>query len=224
MRKFLSMLIVLLGVTLFAFSQPKIITGKVTDAAGLPVPFASVRVKATKIGVSADADGNFTIKAKEGETLIISGTGITNKEVPVTVAGAMTIVVEHHETSMSEVVVTALGIQRQSKELGYSTAKINTKELTQAKVIDISTGLEGKVSGLQVNLTNNGVDPATRIVLRGNRSITGNNQALLVVDGELIDDVSYINKINPEDVESVNVLKGAVAAALYGSKASNGVL
>jgi TonB-linked SusC/RagA family outer membrane protein len=218
------MLIVLLGVTLFAFSQPKIITGKVTDATGLPVPFASVRIKATKIGVSADADGNFTIKAKEGETLIISGTGITNKEVPVTGSGAITIVVEHHETSMSEVVVTALGIQRQSKELGYSTAKINTKELTQAKVIDLSTGLEGKVSGLQVNLTNNGVDPATRIVLRGNRSITGNNQALLVVDGEPIDDVSYVNKINPEDVESVNVLKGAVAAALYGSKASNGVL
>src|SRR5580700_6631279 len=99
MRKFLSMLIVLLGLTLFAFSQPKIITGRVTDVAGLPVPFASVRIKGTKIGVSADADGSFSIKAKEGETLIISGTGVTNKEVPVVASGAMTIVVEHHETS-----------------------------------------------------------------------------------------------------------------------------
>jgi TonB-linked SusC/RagA family outer membrane protein len=224
MRKSLLLLIVLLGSTLLALSQSKVTTGKITDAAGLPVPFASVRIKGTKIGVSADADGNFSIKAKEGETLVISGTGITNKEVPVSIGGTMSIVVEHHETSMSEVVVTALGIQRQAKELGYSTAKINTKELTQAKVIDISTGLEGKVSGLQVNLTNNGVDPSTRIVLRGNRSITGNNQALLVVDGEPIDDPSYINKINPEDVESVNILKGAVAAAVYGSKASNGVL
>ena len=224
MRKIVSMLMVLIFTYVSAFSQATVITGKITDATGLAVPFASVRIKGTKVGVSADAEGNFSIRAKEGETLIISGTGVTAKEVPVTGGAAMSIVVEHHETSMSEVVVTALGIQRQSKELGYSTAKINTKELTQAKVIDISTGLEGKVSGLQVNLTNNGVDPATRIVLRGNRSITGNNQALLVVDGEPIDDVSYINKINPEDVESVNLLKGAVAAALYGSKASNGVL
>ncbi|HMH34536.1 MAG TPA: SusC/RagA family TonB-linked outer membrane protein, partial [Puia sp.] len=134
------------------------------------------------------------------------------------------VTVSRQTSNLTEVVVTSLGIQRQAKELGYATAKVNNKELTQAKVIDVSTGLQGKVSGLQVNLTNNGVDPATRIVLRGNRSITGNNQALIVLDGFPIDDVSYINKINPEDIESVNVLKGAVAAAIYGSKASNGVL
>ena len=117
-----------------------------------------------------------------------------------------------------------MGKRRQAKELGYATAKVNTKELTQAKVTDISTGLQGKVSGLQVNLTSNSVNPVTRIVLRGNRSLTGNNQALLVLDGVPIDDAGYINKINPEDVDNVTVLKGAVAAAIYGSKASNGVL
>ena len=120
-------------------------------------------------------------------------------------------------------VVTSLGIQRQSKELGYATAKVTNKDLNQAAVIDVSTGLQGKVSGLQINLTSNGVAPATRIVLRGNRSITGQNQALLILDGVPIDDPLYITKINPIDVENVTVLKGAVAAAIYGSKASNGV-
>lgn len=222
MRKGLLLLAVLVA-CIPVFAQIHQTTGRVTDQAGQPVPFATVRIKGTKAGTSADVDGNFTIKTKEGAILIISGTGITTKEVPIT-EGAMQIQVARQQNDMTEVVVTALGIQRQAKELGYSTAKISTKELTQAKVIDISTGLEGKVSGLQINLTNNGVDPQTRIVLRGNRSITGNNQALLVVDGEPIDDVSYISKINPEDVESVNILKGAVAAALYGSQASNGVM
>ena len=224
MRKFLSLFAVLVMSSLLAFSQTKVVTGKVTDQQGQPVPFASVRVKGTKQGVSADADGNYSIRVKSGDALIISGTGLTQKEVPVGDGTAVNVQVSRQTSNLTEVVVTSLGIQRQAKELGYATAKVNNKELTQAKVIDVSTGLQGKVSGLQVNLTNNGVDPATRIVLRGNRSITGNNQALIVLDGFPIDDVSYINKINPEDIESVNVLKGAVAAAIYGSKASNGVL
>jgi len=126
---------------------------------------------------------------------------------------------------LGEVVVTgALGIKTQARQLGYATATVDNKLLTEGKSTNVATALEGKVSGLQVNTTDNGVNPSTRIVLRGNRSITGNNQALLVVDGMPIDDNSYLNTINPEDIQDITVLKGGVAAAIYGSKASNGVL
>lgn len=223
MRKFLSLFAVLVLFSVLAFAQTKVVTGKVTDMQGQPVPFASIRVKGTRTGASADADGNFTIRAESSQTLIISGTGITEQQIAVG-DGPINVQVVRASNSLTEVVVTSLGVQRQSKELGYSTAKVGTKELTQAKVTDISVGLEGKVSGLQINLTSNSVDPSTRIVLRGNRSITGNNEALLVLDGVPVDDPGYITKINPEDVDNVTVLKGAVAAAIYGSKASNGVI
>jgi len=126
---------------------------------------------------------------------------------------------------LGEVVVTgALGIKTQARQLGYATATVDNKLLTESKATDAGTALEGKVSGLAINTTNNGVNPSTRILIRGNRSVTGNNQALLVVDGMPIDDNSYLNAINPEDIQDITVLKGGVASAIYGSKASNGVL
>ncbi len=223
MRKFLTLLAVLVLLGPLAFSQTKVITGKVTDQAGQAVPFATIRVKGTKVGTSADVDGYYSIKANPSQTLIISGTGITAKEVPVGSETTLNIAVQHQTTSLSEVVVTSLGIQRQSKELGYATAKINTSELTQAKVVNVATGLAGKVSGLQINLVNNGVKPDVRVTLRGNRSILGNNEALLVFDGIQLP-ITYLSLFNPDDVANVTVLKGASASALYGSAASNGVL
>src|SRR6185437_2332155 len=180
MRKCLSLLTVFLLTAALAFGQIKTISGKVVDQQGQPVPFATVKIKGSKSGSSADADGNFSIKAKAGDVLVITGTGFNASEATVAGTGPLSIKVTRKENSLSEVVVTALGVQRQSKELGYSTAKINTEELTQAKVTNIGTGLAAKVSGLQVNLVNNGVHPDVRITLRGNRSILGNNQALLV--------------------------------------------
>jgi TonB-linked SusC/RagA family outer membrane protein len=223
MRKFLSLLAVLVLLGPLAFSQTKVITGKVTDQAGQAVPFATIRIKGTKIGTSADVEGYYSIKANPSQTLIISGTGITAKEVPVGSETTLNIAVQHQTTSLSEVVVTSLGIQRQSKELGYATAKVNTSELTQAKVVNVATGLAGKVSGLQINLVNNGVKPDVRITLRGNRSILGNNEPLLVFDGIQLP-VTYLTLINPDDVANVTILKGASASALYGSSASNGVM
>jgi TonB-linked SusC/RagA family outer membrane protein len=223
MRKFLTLLAVLVLLGSLAFSQTKVVTGKVTDQAGQAVPFATIRVKGTKVGTSADADGYYSIKATPSQSLIITGTGITAKEVPVGDGATLNIEVQHQTTSLSEVVVTSLGIQRQSKELGYSTAKVGTAELTQAKVVNVATGLAGKVSGLQINLVNNGVKPDVRVTLRGNRSILGNNEPLLVFDGIQLP-VTYLNLINPEDVMNVTVLKGASASALYGSAASNGVM
>ena len=224
MRRVLTLFMMLMFSGILAFAQNRVVTGTVTDNKGAPIEGASVRIKGSRTGIATDAGGNFSISVPPGATLVFSGVGITPQEVAVGDQSTVNVSLTTTETELTNVVVTAFGQTRQAKELGYATAKVSTKELTQAKVTDISTGLEGKVSGLQVNLTDNGVNPLTRIVLRGNRSLTGNNQALLVLDGVPIDDASYINKINPEDVDNVTILKGAVAAAIYGSKASNGVL
>jgi TonB-linked SusC/RagA family outer membrane protein len=215
-------LLMLCGVLVFA--QKRTVSGVVRDNTGSPVPFATVTESGTKNATTADGTGNFSIKMNGNGSLSFSATGYDPSTATATGNTVSPTLNRNNRELTTVVVTTAYGQTRQAKELGYATAKINTKELTQAKVTDISTGLEGKVSGLQVNLTDNGVDPTTRIVLRGNRSLTGNNQALLVLDGVPIDDASYVNKINPEDVDNVTVLKGAVAAAIYGSKASNGVL
>lgn len=208
------------------FAQNRTVTGTVTAKEdGLPIPGATVKVKGTNVGTQTNTAGKFTLSVPSGATLVVSFVGYTAHSITVGNESALNVVLVASSNNLGEVVITgALGIKREAKELGYSTANIGNKELTQAKVTNAATGLSGKVSGLQINLTDNSVDPQVRIVLRGNRSLTGNNQALIVVDGVPIDDPAYINAINPEDIESMNVLKGATAAAIYGSKASNGVL
>jgi TonB-linked SusC/RagA family outer membrane protein len=222
MRKFLSLLAVLVLLSSLAFSQTKTVTGKVTDQSGQPVPFATVRVKGTKVGVSADADGNFSIKASPSQELVVTGNGITETAVPVGDASDVSVKVKRTSSILSEVVVTSLGITRQSKELGYAAVKVTNKELTQAQPISVANGLTGKVSGLQVNTTNNGLFAPTRMTLRGNRSLTGNNEPLIVVDGAIY--YSDISTLNPQDVAEMTVLKGSSASAIYGSDASNGVI
>ena len=204
------------------FAQTKTTTGRITDQQGQPVPFATILIKGTKTAASADADGNFTIKAKPGDILVVSGAGMTAKEASVTGSGPVNVQVSRKESNMTEVVVTALGIQRQAKELGYSTAKVSGKELTQAKPISAVNGLTGKVSGLQVSTTNNGVFAPTRVTLRGNRSLTGNNQPLIIVDGAIY--YNDLSTINADDISDITVLKGSSASAVYGSDASNGVI
>lgn len=203
--------------------DPDPLKGKVLDSKGQPIQGVSVMVKGATIGTQTDAGGLFSIKATRGSVLVLSFIGYETKEVTVGTTASVVITLEENKKVLGEVVVTALGIQRQSKELGYSTAKISSSTINQAKTTNLATGLSGKVSGLQINTADNSVDPSTRIVLRGNRSFLGNNQALLIVDGVQVD-LSYINYINPNDVDNVTVLKGANAAALYGSDASNGVL
>ena len=225
MRRFLSLFIMLMLSVALAFAQNgRVVTGNVTDDKGLPIEGASVKVKGSKVGVAADANGNFKITVPDNATLVFSGTGLVSREMPV--AGQSTVnavLTRTGAVELSNVVVTAQGIRRQPKELGYSATRLSNTEVTQAHVTNVATGLAAKVSGLQVNLVNNGVNPATRITLRGNRSILGNNQALLVLDDVPVD-ISYINSINPNDIDNVTVLKGASASALYGSDASNGVI
>jgi TonB-linked SusC/RagA family outer membrane protein len=200
-----------------------LVKGVVLDSRDQPIQGVSIVHKGTANGTQSDVLGAFSIKTSPGDVLVVSFVGYVTREVTVGNSGSLTIALEEDRKVMGEVVVTALGIQRQSKELGYSTAKVTSAAINEAKPTNLATGLNGKVSGLQINVDDNSMDPSTRIVLRGNRSFLGNNQALLIVDGVEVD-LSYINYINPNEVDNVTVLKGANAAALYGSDASNGVL
>src|SRR5947209_4038535 len=196
MRK-ITLLLSMLLLAVLAFAQ-RMVTGQVMDENGVPVPFATVTVTGTKNATSADANGKFSINVGENGRLTITATGFTAKTITPSGNAALVNLVKA-DASLSEVVVTAQGIRRQPKELGYSTARLTNSEITQAHVTNVATGLAAKVSGLQVNLVNNGVNPSTRVTLRGNRSILGNNQALLVLDDVPID-ISYINSINPNDI------------------------
>jgi TonB-linked SusC/RagA family outer membrane protein len=222
MRKILSLLAVLVLWVVFAYAQNRAITGQVKDDKGDPIPFASVTIKGTNRGTTTDANGNFRIEAKTGDVLLISAVGSKEREVAVGSSNTYNVTLDK-SGNLQEVVVTALGVQKQPKELGYSVARVKNSELTQARVTNLQNGLVGKVSGLNVSTVNNGVFANTRILLRGIRSLTGNNQPLLVVDGSPIS-LGFINSINPNDVENVNILKGANAAALYGPEGVNGVI
>jgi len=223
MRRFLSLFTMLMLCGVLAFAQNRVVSGKVTDADGKAIPFATIKVRGSQTGVSADANGAYSIKVNNGDVLQISSASFESQSITVRNTTNVLDVQLKTAPSLEGVVVTALGVRRQAKELGYATTTIRTSELTQAKVTNVATGLAAKVSGLQVNLTNNGVKADTRVTLRGNRSILGNNQALLVVDDVQLP-MSYISSLNPNDVDNVTVLKGASASALYGSDASNGVI
>lgn len=207
-------------------NQQLIVSGTVTSNTGEPLPGVSVFVKGTKQGTNTDASGKYTIRVSDATSVLsFAYIGYTAKEVPVAGKSVLNVVLTEDSHQLGEVVVTALGIKRSSKELGYATQQVNAKDLTQSRPTNLAAGLSGKVAGLQIVQTNNQIDAGdqVRVVLRGNRSFQGNNQALLVLDGVVVP-LSYLNSINPNDVESVNVLKGANAAALYGSEASNGVM
>jgi TonB-linked SusC/RagA family outer membrane protein len=220
MLKRLLLLIGFLPIAICVVAQVRTLTGTIVGENGNPVPFATVAEVGTKNSVQADENGKFTIKVT-GNELRITAVGFAERTVPAT-AGQITLTAKPSE--MAEVVVTtSLGLQRPAKELGYATAKINNKELTQARAVNLQQGLAGKVSGLNITTNNNSVFENTRINLRGIRSLTGNNQPLLVVDG-VPTPLAFMSSLNPNDVVDANILKGASAAAIYGPDGVNGVI
>lgn len=204
------------------FAQERTITGTVTDLNGLPLPGVTVKVKGTMDGTQSDLDGKFSIKATVGQPLVFEFLGMKTQEIVAT-SSAMTIIMEDDAQILEGVVITALGIKRNPKELSYSTQTVKSDELNQARAVNAATALVGKVSGLQINTINSGVNPQTRVVLRGARSISGNNEALIVIDG-VPSALNTLSELNPNDIETATVLKGANAAALYGSAGSNGAI
>jgi len=207
---------------LMAFAQTRSLSGQVRDSKGDPVPFANISLKGTKNGISADANGNFRIDVTPDDVLVVSSTSYLSKEVSVGTNASLIISLDP-AASLQEVVVTAMGINRQPKELGYSVAKVKSTELTQAKVVNLQNGLTGKVSGLNVSTTNNGVFADTRITLRGIRSLTGNNQPMLVLNGVPVA-LGYLSSINPNDIADVTILKSSSATAVYGPDGVNGAI
>ena len=222
MRKLASMLVICLLFGMTVFAQTRTVSGVIKNDKGESVPFATVTEMGTQNAVKADANGNFKISIKDKGQLSVSATGFTGKVV--TVAGnTTTVILATSEGQMQEVVVTALGIQKQPRQLGYSVAKVSGKDITTAKAVNIQNGLTGKVSGLNISTVNNGVFADTRITLRGIRSLTGNNQPLLVIDGVPVA-LGFLNRLNPNDVDDISILKGASAASLYGPDGVNGVI
>ncbi|WP_375447071.1 SusC/RagA family TonB-linked outer membrane protein [uncultured Fibrella sp.] len=226
MRKLLmvaQLLLCLFSLPLLA--QDRTITGRVTSGEdGSPLPGVNIAIKGTTRGVTTDADGNYRLSVPSGTVrLIYSFIGFVSQEVVTGAQTTLNITLSPDATNLNEVVVTAFGIQRNAREIGTSVTRVNNEQIVQAAPVNIASGLTGKVAGLQVNLTNNGVGSNPRLTIRGNRSFLGNNQALLVVDGVLTD-ISFLASINPNDIDNTSILKGPSAAALYGSDASNGVL
>ena len=211
------------------------ISGVVTDGTE-PIIGASVRVKGTNKGTVTDLDGRFSLDVAAGTELIITYVGY--KEVTVKAAANMKVVLQEENTALSEVVVTALGIKRERKALGYGVSEVKGEELTKAKETNVINSLSGKVAGLVVQNTASGASGSTRVLLRGNTEMAGNNQPLYVIDGVPLDNTNFssageeggydlgdgISAINPDDIENMTVLKGPAASALYGSRASHGVI
>ena len=217
-----------------ANAQTRQIRGKVMDSLKQPVPFATVIIKGSKAGVASDAEGNFIIHANNGETLLISGAGIAPQEVRIGTENYYAVQVSRRSSNLSEVVVTtALGIRRSRNSLPYAAQQITGDELTKTVTTNAVDNLSGKVAGLEIT-SSNAMGGSTNVVLRGFKSLTQSNQALFIVDGVPYDNSSYTGSgydfgsaaadINPDDIASVSVLKGAAASALYGSRGSNGVI
>jgi TonB-linked SusC/RagA family outer membrane protein len=201
------------------------ITGNVTSADdGSPLPGATVVVKGTTIGTVTNFNGDYELGVPaSATTLTISFVGMESQDAVIGGRSQIDVVLKSSALGLDEVIVTAFGIKRNPRELGAATAKVSSEEINQAGTTNVMNGLTAKVSGLQINTINNGVNPETKITLRGNRHFLATNQALVILDGVPIS-ATYLNSINPNDIESVNILKGASAAALYGNEASNGVL
>jgi len=220
----------------YSFAQ-QTVSGLVTDESGVPLPGATVVVDQTNNGTTTDFDGNYSISASNGQSISISFVGY--KTINILVAdGADYDVSLQPDSLLDEVVVTALGIERNTKALGYSVTQVGGEEINEIKSTNAINALQGKIAGVQISGNSAGAKGSTRVIIRGNSSLNGNNMPLYVIDGIPIDNTNLgsagvwggadagdgISALNPDEVESVSVLKGGAAAALYGSRASNGVI
>jgi TonB-linked SusC/RagA family outer membrane protein len=220
----------------FLFAQ-KSVNGTVTDQEGVPLPGATIVVIETNDGATTDFDGNYSISAADGLTLEISFVGYESQQVVVG-ADAVYNVSLVEGNALDEIVVTALGIKRAEKTLTYASQTVKSEDLTQARDISFANSLNGRAAGVEIRKSASGAGGSTRIILRGNKSLSGDSQPLIVIDGVPIvnnrgsqpgtwggiDSGDGLSQINPDDIESINILKGANASILYGSQGANGVI
>lgn len=222
-----------------ANAQSFTVTGTVSSAGdGQPLVGVGILETGTRNGVSSDLDGNFSITVSKPGTLTVSYLGFLTRTVEVRSAARLSIVLEEDRNVLDEVVVTALGIKRETKALGYAVTEVKGDAVDATRPINVMSALSGKVPGVDISSTTAGPSGSTRVVIRGNGELSGNNQPLYVIDGVPMDNSQLgsagmwggydmgdgISSINPDDIESISVLKGASAAALYGSRATHGVV
>jgi TonB-linked SusC/RagA family outer membrane protein len=215
--------------------------GKINDDKGVAMPGVTVTNSTQKKSVSSSATGEFTIAADKGDVITFSMIGYEGKSLVANQQSNLVIVMTEKATMLENTVVTALGIRREERSLGYSVTEVDGDGLKRAREVNVINSLAGKVPGLVISSGAGGAAGSSRVIIRGNTSVTGNNQPLYVIDGIPIDNSNYggagggqyasgvdmgdaISAINPDDIDKISVLKGASAAALYGSRAGNGVI
>lgn len=222
----------------FSFAQERTVSGVVSDANG-PIPGANVVVKGTNKGVQTDFDGKFIIKAKQGDILIFSFIGLKDTKMTVGSTGVVNANMSSDGNELQEVVVTALGIKRSSKAVGYAVQELKAADLNKASNNSLAGALQGKLAGVQITPSSGAPGASSQIIIRGARSFTGNNTPLYVIDGMPVastadystgnsvtgtDSANRAVDIDPSDIETISILKGQAAAAIYGIRASNGVV
>lgn len=226
---------------LFSHAQDLKVSGVITsDIDGLPLEGVNINLKGSSVTVASDNKGKYSISVPKGNAeLLFSFTGYNTQAVNIRGRKVINVLLTSDSKQLSDVVVTALGVTKQKKAIGYSTQELTKKDLTEARDVNVANYLTGKIAGVQVSLSAGGVGGSSKVLIRGISSLTGENQPLYVVDGIPLDNTKYgegnvysdgrdfgdgIGNINPQDIESLNVLKGPNATALYGSRGSNGVI
>ena len=233
-------LTVCLCCSLAALAQnPFTVSGKIIGTDKEPIIGATIQDKANNAGIVSDMNGNFTIKASSrNAVLYITYIGMKPTEVKVEGRPTLTIVLEENAVKIDEVVVTALGIKREAKALGYAVSSVSNETLTAGNEQNVMSAISGKVAGVDISSTTAGPSGSTRVIIRGNSQLSGSNQPLYVIDGMPVDNTELegagkwggydygdlLSSLNPDDIENISILKGPSASALYGSRASNGVV
>ncbi len=238
-KRLLSFLVICLCAVSMAFAQQKVTGTVIESETGEPVVGASVLVKGTSTGAATDINGKFTIQnvPSSAKVLVVSYIGMKTKEVAI--RPNLKISLDSDAQSLNDVMVTAMGIKRSAKALGYSATQVNNEQITETRTNDIMSGLAGKIAGVQISTTSSDPGASNSVVIRGFSSITGSNQPLYIIDGVPLNNSTVYSgdglnsgydfgngasAVNPDDVESMTVLKGAAATALYGTRAANGVI
>ncbi|MFJ1377069.1 SusC/RagA family TonB-linked outer membrane protein [Capnocytophaga canimorsus] len=239
-RKLLVALMLVMGVFMQSvIAQVRTVSGQVTDESGMPLPGVSVVVKNTSKGVSTDFDGKYSLQANQGDVLEFSYIGFATQTKKVMGGGnslIINVVLKEETEQLGEVVVTALGVNKQARSVGYATTKVDVAEIGRLNVVNPVNALQGKVAGVAINTVgSSGVTSSSGITIRGAKSIDKNNSPIFVIDGMIIQEAvtgalqgtdwgSQLKNLNPADYESITVLKGAAATALYGSRGANGAI
>ncbi|GAB2663801.1 SusC/RagA family TonB-linked outer membrane protein [Flavihumibacter cheonanensis] len=218
--------------------QKRTVTGTVLDEQGAPISGATFVVKGSRAGGATDVQGTFTISLTSDAPLVFSAVGFLSKEVPTAGVTELRVVLQKDDKSMDEVIVTGFGVKKETRKLAYAVTEIKGDEIVRASSPNVVNALQGKVAGVFINQGNGGPMSSSRIRIRGNTSLRGNTQPLVVIDGVILepgttggdswgsaqDFGNQMKNLNPDDYESISVLKGSAASALYGSQAQNGVL